>query len=415
MDNRKKMWRCPWQYRESLVVTAALLAGGLALQWSIGPLDAYFARGPVNLGLAALIILWAAASLGLKKYRAVQWLAGVHLASALILALLVLSLVMGLTPQGGRPLTWGGGLFSRLGFTGMTSSWPFLLVYLAVLVSLSMAAARRLGLTPGSLVFFLNHAGLWLVLAAAGLGAPDRARHVMYVEKGQVEWRVYSRDREVLELPLAIRLDEFDLEEYPPRLAVVNRETGQALPKGRPELYQISQDHQAGRLLDWELTLLEYIHRAVPAGEGRYREAARPDSAPAAKVALKNRRTGEERQGWVSAGHRFLPVSTLALDERAVLVMTQPEPRRFTSKIKVFTRDGLEREALLEVNRPLRAGDWLIYQYGYDNQAGRMSGYSSFELVYDPWLYAAYAGLALWALGALGLIGLGRGRKESGS
>ena len=138
------MWRSPWQYRESLVVTAALLAGGFALQWSIGPLDPRFARWPVNLYLAAFIILWAAVSLGLKKYRVVQWLAGVHLASALILAFLLLSLIMGLTPQGGRPLTWGGGLVSRLGFTGMTSSWPFLLVYLAVLVTLSMASARLL-------------------------------------------------------------------------------------------------------------------------------------------------------------------------------------------------------------------------------------------------------------------------------
>jgi hypothetical protein len=413
IDSRKKMWRQPWQYRESLVVTAALLAGGFALQWALGPLDPYFARGPVNSGLAACIILWAALSLALKKYRVAQWLAGGHLAVSLILAVLVLSLIMGLTPQSARPHP--AGLLPRLGFTRMTSSWPFLLIYLAILVSLSMAAARRLSLIRKSLVFFLNHAGLWLVLAAAGLGAADRARHVMYVEKGQVEWRVYSQDGRVLELPLAIRLDEFDMEEYPPKLAVVNRETGLALPKGRPEFFQIGQENRAGRLLDWDLTLLEYIHRAVPAGGGRYEETARPDSTQAAKVALKNRRTGEERQGWVSAGNRFLPVSPLTLDERAVLVMTRPEPRRFTSKIKAFSREGLEREALLEVNRPLRVGDWLIYQYGYDDQAGRMSGYSSFELVYDPWLYAAYAGLALWALGALGLIFTGRGRKESGS
>jgi len=238
-----------------------------------------------------------------------------------------LRLIMGLTPQIGRPHPSGGGLVSRLGFTGMTSSWPFLLIY----------------------------------------------------------------------------------------LAVINRETGLALPKGRPELYQVGRDNRAGRLLDWELTLLEYVYRAVPAGEGRYKETAGPVSAQAANVALKNRRTGEERQGWVAAGNRFLPVSALTLDERTALVMTQPEPKRFTSKIKVFTRDGLEREASLEVNKPLRAGDWLIYQYGYDNQAGRMSGYSAFELVYDPWLYAAYAGLALWALGALGLICQGRvNNKESG-
>ena len=407
------MWNRPWQYRESLAVTAILMAAGFALQLTFGPLNAYYLQKPANFFIAALIILWAALSLGLKKYRAVQWLSGVPLAVSLILALLILSLIMGLTPQFRHPRP-GGGLVSRLGFTSMTSSWPFLLIYTATLVSLAMAAFRRLGRVHRNLVFFLNHAGLWLVLAAAGLGAADRVRHIMHVQEGQVEWRVYSRDRHMLELPLAIRLDDFDLEEYPPKLAVINRETGEALPEGRPELYQISRDNPAGRLMDWDLTLLEYIYRAVPAGEGQYKEAAMPASNQAVLVSMKNRSTGEERRGWVAAGNRFLPVSPLALDDRTALVMSQPEPRSFTSKIKVFTQEGQEEEAVLEVNKPLRAGGWLIYQYGYDNKAGRMSGYSSFELVYDPWLYAAYAGMSLWALGALGLICQGRGRKEGG-
>jgi len=407
------MWRGPWLYRESLAAAAALTAGGFALQLSLGPLNPYFLHSPVNYYLAALILLWAAISPGLKKYRVAQWLSGVHLATVLILSLLVFSLIMGLTPQAARPRP-GAGLVSRLGFTSMTSSWPFMLIYLATLVSLATVTARRLASIRKSLVFCLNHAGLWLILAAAGLGAADRARHIMYVDEGQVEWRVYSRDNQVLELPLAIRLDEFDLEEYPPKLAVINRETGAALPEGRPDLYQVSRDNPAGRLLDWDLALLEYIYRAVPAGEGRYKEAAMPASTQAVEVAVKNRRTGEERQGWVAAGNKFLPVSPLSLDEHTALVMSRPEPRRFISKIKVFSQDGREREAVLEVNKPLRVGDWLIYQYGYDNQAGRMSGYSSFELVYDPWLYAAYAGLAMLALGALGLICQGRGRKEGG-
>ena len=406
-SSKKKIWRHPWQYRESLSIAAALITGGFALQLSLGPLNPYFLHSPANVCLAALIVLWAALSLVLKKYRVVQWLSGVHLAVTLILSLLVFSLFMGLTPQFSRPHP-GGGLISRLGFTSMTSSWPFMLIYLATLVSLAMVVFRRLGSLRRNLVFFLNHAGLWLVLAAAGLGAADQARHVMYVEEGQMEWRVYSRDNQVLELPLAIRLDKFDMEEYPPKLAIIDRETGVPQPEGRPATYQIDRDEPAGRLLDWDLTLLEYIYRAVPVGEGRYKETGRPTSAQAVEVAVKNRRTGEIRQGWVAAGNRFLPPSPLVLDERLVLVMSQPEPKKFTSQIKVFSQDGQEKEALLEVNKPLRVGDWLIYQYGYDNQAGRMSNYSSFELVYDPWLPAAYAGLALWALGALGLIYQGR-------
>ncbi|MDR2725327.1 MAG: cytochrome c biogenesis protein ResB [Candidatus Adiutrix sp.] len=411
METNKKMWQGPWRYRESLALTAALIGGGYALQLILGPLNTFLLHNPVNICLAALIILWAALSLGLKKYRLVQWLSGVHLAVSLILALLVFSLFMGLTPQFTRPHP-GGGLISRLGFTTMTSSWPFMLIYLATLVSLAMVTFRRLTSIRKNPVFFLNHAGLWLVLAAAGLGASDRARHIMYVEEGDVQWRVFSRDNQVLELPLAIRLDKFDMEEYPPKLAIIDSETGVPLPPGRPKLYQIDPDDPKSRLMDWDLTLLEYIYRAVPAGEGQYKEAPMPASTQAVNVSMKNRKTGEERQGWVTSGNRLLPPAPLVLDEGTVLVMSQPEPRRFASNIKVFTQDGREAEAVLEVNKPLRVGDWLIYQHGYDNQAGRMSSYSSFELVYDPWLYAAYAGLALWALGALGLICQGRGVKS---
>ena len=408
------MWSCPWRYRESLVITALLIAVGFALQLSLGPLNAFYLQKPANFFIAALIILWGALSLCLKKYRVVQWLSGVPLAVSLILSLLIFSLILGLTPQFSHVHHEGVCLVSRLGFTSMTSSWPFILIYTATLISLAMAAFRRLGRVHKNLAFFLNHAGLWLVLAASGLGAADRVRHIMYVQEGQMEWRVYSRDQQVLELPLAIRLDDFDMEEYPPKLAVINRETGVALPQGRPDLYQISRDNPTGRLMDWDLTLLEYIYRAVPAGEGQYKEAAMPASTQAVLVSMKNRSTGEERQGWVAVGNRFLTVSTLNLDDDTLLVMSQPEPRRFTSQIKVYSREGHEREAVLEVNRPLRIGDWLIYQYGYDNQAGRMSNYSSFELVYDPWLYAAYAGMFLWALGALGMICRGRSHKEGG-
>jgi hypothetical protein len=408
------MWSCPWRYRESLVITALLIAVGFALQLSLGPLNAFYLQKPANFFIAALIILWGALSLCLKKYRVVQWLSGVPLAVSLILALLIFSLILGLTPQFSHAHHEGVCLVSRLGFTSMTSSWPFILIYTATLISLAMAAFRRLARVHKNLAFFLNHAGLWLVLAASGLGAADRVRHIMYVQEGQMEWRVYSRDQQVLELPLAIRLDDFDMEEYPPKLAVINRETGVALPQGRPDLYQISRDNPTGRLMDWDLTLLEYIYRAVPAGEGQYKEAAMPASTQAVLVSMKNRSTGEERQGWVAVGNRFLTVSTLNLDDDTLLVMSQPEPRRFTSQIKVYSREGHEREAVLEVNRPLRIGDWLIYQYGYDNQAGRMSNYSSFELVYDPWLDAAYAGMFLWALGALGMICRGRSHKEGG-
>ncbi|EGK05806.1 hypothetical protein [Dysgonomonas mossii] len=56
----------------------------------------------------------------------------------------------------------------------------------------------------------------------------------------------------------------------------------------------------------------------------------------------------------------------------------------------------------------MRIGSWTIYQYGYDNQAGRLSSYSSMELVYDPWVIPVYIGFIFIALGSIALIWNGR-------
>lgn len=103
---------------------------------------------------------------------------------------------------------------------------------------------------------------------------------------------------------------------------------------------------------------------------------------------------------------------TLNLDERYAVAMTVAEPKKFLSDIEAYTEDGRTAQTTLEVNHPLRIGSWMIYQYDYDKQAGRMSAYSSFELVYDPWLVPAYVGLAMLMAGSAAMLWSGRRRKE---
>ena len=67
---------------------------------------------------------------------------------------------------------------------------------------------------------------------------------------------------------------------------------------------------------------------------------------------------------------------------------------------------------LLEVNKPYRTGPWTIYQYGYDDQMGKMSTYSTMELVYDPWLIPVYTGIFMLAAGAICLLWAGNKKRE---
>jgi hypothetical protein len=104
----------------------------------------------------------------------------------------------------------------------------------------------------------------------------------------------------------------------------------------------------------------------------------------------------------------MLPPAYLLLEEDRVLVMTPPEPRRFVSRVKVFTKEGIEAEGTVEVNSPLTAGPWRVYQHGYDNAMGALSPWSRFLLVRDEWRAVTRVGLLMWILGSAGLVLSGR-------
>jgi ABC-type transport system involved in cytochrome c biogenesis permease subunit len=76
-------------------------------------------------------------------------------------------------------------------------------------------------------------------------------------------------------------------------------------------------------------------------------------------------------------------------------------PRRFASDIQILTKTGKNIQTTVEVNKPVQADGWKIYQYGYDTQMGAMSQTSIFELVSDPWLPLVYTGIYMMLAGAL--------------
>jgi cytochrome c biogenesis factor len=105
------------------------------------------------------------------------------------------------------------------------------------------------------------------------------------------------------------------------------------------------------------------------------------------------------------------PPQQIVIDGKTV--MTRPEPKRFVSDIDVYAEDGSHGHALLEVNKPYKMGHWMLYQYGYDNEAGNLSAYSVIELVYDPWVTPVYIGIILLACGSVCMLWSGNKRKEA--
>lgn len=393
-----------------MACVGGIVAVGFVLQLSAGAFDFDMLRWPVNGILGGVMIACLLLFALRRRSPFYRWFSGVPVAVTLICALVILGVVMGLTPQTGET----GNLPSRLGFTRMTSSWPFVLVYLTTLLSLGALIVRRLAaFRLKDYAFYLNHIGLWLLLFAAGMGAADIKRYVMHVREGETEWRVYNAQGEVLDLPVAVRLNDFSMEEYPPQLTVIDRQTGSPQPEAKPEYMQIDEKQTAGRIAGWEVTLKEYIHHAVRNSDSTYREVHMPGASPAARVEVRDAHGGMPTEGWVCAGNISQLYMVLNLDEQYCVAMTRPEPKRFVSDIDVYTEDGRHAHALLEVNKPHKLGHWMLYQYGYDNDAGNMSAYSSIELVYDPWVVPVWIGIVLLASGSVCMLWGGNKRKEA--
>jgi cytochrome c biogenesis factor len=113
---------------------------------------------------------------------------------------------MGLIPQ-----HEGGGLL-----TAVASSWPFVFVYLLLLLSLGCVVARSLmGFDIRRWGFYLNHVGLWLVFAGAGLGRADYRELTVKIPEGETATHGITAEMMPCPLPVALRLDDFRMEEYP--------------------------------------------------------------------------------------------------------------------------------------------------------------------------------------------------------
>ena len=161
--NKRKSWQSPWHYAEAIAIVGALLIIGFMLQIIVGEFSFYLLAQPLNYILTGLItLLCIIFGLFCPKSRFLRWFSGVEMSVALIVALLVLTIIMGLTPQSTHS-------HSLLGFDVMTSSWAFVIIYIFTLLALGILIVRRLRLFRlKDYGFYLNYIGLWLLLVCSG-------------------------------------------------------------------------------------------------------------------------------------------------------------------------------------------------------------------------------------------------------
>ena len=402
--------------KKSTVFVSVIIAIGFALQLLLGEFDIRLLHAPLNIIMGAVMILSLIACSLFRKNKYYRWLSGVPLSVTLIVTIGILCIFMGLIPQVQTTNPHRHDIYSLIGLRSITTSWYFVLIYFFLLLSLGATIIKRLySFKIKDYAFYFNHIGLWVLLFTAGFGAADRERYTMHVHEGKEETSAYNSNNEFKKLPMSIALNDFDIEEYPPKLVIIDINSLMMQPEKKPLFFQLDKTNNTGRLLNWNIEIQEYIHRAINKEDNEYIEAVMPGANPAAKIKATNINTGETHEGWVFYGNMMQPFVALRLNDDYSIVMTRPEPKRYVSDLNIFVYGKEEEHVILEVNKPFRSGSWMIYQYGYDNKAGRLSTYSILEIVYDPWLYGVYIGIALLAAGSVCLLWSGnkKNRKDT--
>lgn len=396
-----------------MVIGAGLLVIGILLQMAVGAIDWNLFAYPVNvIVLVVYVIALIAMHLLRKRVYLFGWLSHYSAAVSALLWVVIMTVVMGLIRQAPS----GHASVDLLGFSQMISSWPFVLLNFWMVTALGMTILRAgYPFKWSRLSFLLNHIGLFVALIAATLGNADMQRLQMTTRVGNAEWRATDDKGHMIELPLAIELKDFTIDEYPPKLMLIDNETGRTLPEKSPVHLLLEEGVSGGDLQDWQLTIEQSIPMAASVATGdtlKFTEFHSMGATYAVYLKAVNRKSRQAEEGWVSCGSFLFPYKAIRLDSLTSLVMPEREPQRFASEVKIYTQEGTITEGTIEVNRPLEVNGWKIYQLSYDETKGRWSDISVFELVRDPWLPVVYAGIMMMMAGAICLFVNAQKRKE---
>lgn len=442
------MWNKPYTLKEGTAIVAGLLVTGGLLQVTLGPLEWGLFAWPANfITLILFVFLLIVAYLLRKRSYFCLFMSTMQAAIPAIAAAAILTLIMGVTKQvaeGKRPM-------DPLGLTKMLSFWPFILVYVWMTAILGEVTINQIArFSWRRFPTLVSHVGLFLILTCGTLGSADMLRVKMYCETGQPEWRGLDAFNNVHQLPVAIQLEKFTIDEYPPKLMLIDK-TGRPLPQDKPENLLVDNGMKSGQLLDCKIDILKRIDNAVPVmlskmigkmpegmmgnirmdslGQARNKDGYIASDASGSACALLVRVTrgvnangssdsnlikGQKQvvTGWITSGSYLFPYQALRLKDGRMLAMPNREPRRFASLVNIYTQSGQNIQTEIEVYKPFTIEGWKIYQLSYNEQMGKWSNLSVFELVTDPWLPVVYIGIFMLLIGAVGMFLTASRKKE---
>jgi hypothetical protein len=389
MKEKRKIWQYPWAYKESFIIVFTLMLIGLALDLLIGK-SSINMEFPINIIAFAVLLdisvmlYWLS-----KKFRQLRFFFSIEATIGSVILFTIFTMLLALVPEQE---------FIKLGFDNIRNTFSFAFAYSYFLIILGCTVLFRIKMKSlRDVAFFLNHFGLWFTLVAMGLGSADIKHWTMPVAEGETVWYAYNEEGIQQTMDFAIELNEFNIEYFEPKYAILDIETRTPLKKNNKPLVLEIEKEKPFKFENYELTLMNYV--PAPKFEpGGKMENLQPNKG----YFLITKDGTAIDSGWVSSGNEFMPPVGLEFSNKYSLVMSEPEPSIFESDAKIFEKEGESYASKITVNNPHTIGKYKIYQTSYEKSP---TGYISIlTVIYEPWLIYSYIGSIMLILGSGYLI-----------
>lgn len=408
----KKFWQHPWGYGESFAIAFEILIIGFIIELltkghGLPPL-----RFPVNIiSLLVFIVIIIFSNSYFRQSAIIRWAAGIPAAISAIALFTVMAMFMGFFPQDDSAVSATARL---LGLSHMKSSWPMALTQVYFLFVLGSVTMRRCyPLNRRNAAFLINHLGLWITISAAVLGSGDLRRLTIKLQEGATNFKDMAIDQQMglYTLPFKLKLTDFRMEEYHPKVAVINAMNYMILDEEKNNLALVEKNIPVD-ILNYTIVADSIIENAVwDNTDSLLREQDTLGSAVAVHLVVKDKRNGAELSQWVSPGGNLMPFLVLRINDEHAVGLTTPEPRLYQSDILVDYKGTIDTTTI-EVNKPYKMGRWKLYQISYDEKMGKHSTISVLEAIYDPWLPVIYLGIFLLIAGGIYIFWIGKDIKD---
>ena len=368
-----------WGYKRAFLRCALLFVVGTTLQLAIGDIDSSWLRYPWGLILAVnYLYLLVVAYVLRDRWRWLRQLADDKACISSLASLGVMVIIFGLTRQDPLREGWVG----AMGFSRMSASWPFNLLLFYFMTTLGIRVVSDIHhIRQRRKAAVLTHLGVLVLLVAGVFGCGDTVR-CMVTARVDTPVNIGRDDAgHEVTLPFALTLEDFSIEEYPPKLYILDTRR----ENSSREFLSVEADGSEAVIDGWRIRAEHSLDMAghLPE-ESDWRAMKHIGAAPAVYVSAENIASGEQFRGWVSCGSHIFEPSYLMLPDGKAVAMPRREAKRYLSRVNI------------------RVGSWRVYQVGYDTSKGRWSDTSVLECIRDPWYGAAH--VALWLLLVAGVV-----------